>query len=148
MLLAAVMLIGWAGVLAASVSRPCGGGKRLATNETTKAVVAIDVSLSPAAGVGACGSPVNVGDARLALVPIAVCTNAVVAMDVSLSPAVGVGAFGSPVKVGDARSAFGLTAVLIAPVTNAVVAIDLSLSPAVAVGAVGLPVSAGEANGA
>jgi hypothetical protein len=74
----------------------------------------LEVSLSPAVGVGAVGFPVKTGLARGAKPPLtaptALVTNAVVAMDVSLSPAVGVGAFGSPVKTGDTRGALSAMA--------------------------------------
>ena len=40
------------------------GGIELAVCAFTKAVVAIWVELSDVVGVGACGAPVNVGDAR------------------------------------------------------------------------------------
>src|SRR5262249_42144571 len=78
---------------------------RPASADCTKAVVAIDVSLSPAVGVGAFGSPVNVGDARSALADTAFATNAVVAMLVSLSPGAAVGAVGLPVSAGEASGA-------------------------------------------
>jgi hypothetical protein len=42
----------------------------LAIAVLTKAVVAIEVSLSAAAGVGACGSPVKAGDASGASTPL------------------------------------------------------------------------------
>ena len=54
----------------------------------TNAVVAIEVSLSPLAGVGPVGSPVRTGEAILALRLSAVVTNAVVARAVVLFPAV------------------------------------------------------------
>ncbi len=66
----------------------------------TNAVVAIDVSLSVRAGLGAVGFPVKIGEAIFALSPIAEVTNAVVAIDVSLSHTTRVGAFGSPVNIG------------------------------------------------
>jgi hypothetical protein len=41
-----------------------------ATAVLTKAVVAIEVSLSAAGGVGACGSPVKIGEASGATTPL------------------------------------------------------------------------------
>ena len=114
----------------------------------TKAVVAIDVSLSAVAGVGAVGLPVKVGEASVAY-PCAL-TKAVVAMLVSLSAVAGVGAVGLPVKVGEAMFALRLSAV----VTKAVVARAVVELPAVwvtaivPVGRLGVPVKVGEARGA
>ena len=79
----------------------------------TKAVVAMVVSLSPAAGVGARGFPVNNGDAIGARTDIdeftidcaLVCTKAVVAICVVLVPNDAVGATGVPVNTGDAAGA-------------------------------------------
>ena len=106
----------------------------------TNAVVAIDVSLSPALGVGAFGSPVNVGDASGALAASSVCTYAVVAICVVFVPPAAVGAAGVPVNVGDARFAFAASSVC----TYAVVAICVVFVPPAAVGAVGVPPSATE----
>src|SRR5262245_19434882 len=97
----------------------------------TKAVVAMVVSLSPGGGLGACGLPVNTGEASSApptavtsaevraTAPVLVLnevtprstaataawTKAVVASWVLLVPAVAVGPCGTPVKVGLASSA-------------------------------------------
>ena len=60
------------------------------------------VLLSVVAGVGACGAPVNVGDANGAYAvkdAIAFATNAVVASKVLLSPADAVGPCTAPEKV-------------------------------------------------
>ena len=67
----------------------------------TNAVVANCVVLVFAAAVGPAGTPVNVGDAKLALRLSAVVTKAVVASLVVLLPAVCVGAVGVPVKAGE-----------------------------------------------
>jgi hypothetical protein len=106
--------------------------------------VAIEVSLSAVAGVGACGSPVKTGEARFALSAPSAATKAVVASWVVLVPGVAVGAVGVPVRAGEASGAFRMSTA----VTKAVVAMSVVLSPGVAVGAVGVPVSAGDARGA
>src|SRR5262245_2514539 len=77
-----------------------------ATAAVTNAVVAILVSLSPGEGVGAFGSPVNVGLASGALPEISPCTKAVVAICVVFVAAAAVGAVGVPVNAGDANGAF------------------------------------------
>src|SRR5262245_3699463 len=142
----------------------------LAIAVTTNAVVAIEVSLSPAVGVGAAGLPVNVGDAMLALpaTPDAtsVITNDVVAIRLVLSPGDGTVVVGEPVNAGLASGAFSarsLTRLVMSACawvwlrlafsaifacTCAVVAIDVSLSAVAGVGALGSPVNVGDANGA
>jgi hypothetical protein len=75
----------------------------------------MEVSLSAVDGVGALGSPVKVGEARVAYAwPL---TNAVVAIWVVFVATPAVGATGVPVKVGEARVAYAWA------LTNAVVAI-------------------------
>jgi hypothetical protein len=95
----------------------------------TKAVVAIEVSLSPGAAVGALGSPVNVGEAKLAFNAISPCTKAVVAIEVSLSAAAGVGAVGLPVSAGEAKLAFKSNAVCWAVETGLLTSDVLSTLP-------------------
>src|SRR5580765_4039104 len=71
----------------------------------TNALVATEVSLSPAAGVGAVGLPVNAGLANGAFAASSPCTYAVLAAFVLLSAAAGVGTVTVPVNVGLASGA-------------------------------------------
>jgi hypothetical protein len=85
-------------------------GALVATALSTKAVVAICVVLVPAVAVGAAGTPVKVGDAKI--VPVAVATKAVVAICVVFIPAVAVGAAGIPVNTGEFIAAYSDESIL------------------------------------
>lgn len=120
-----------------SVSKaPGGASSNASTAARTNAVVASWVVLVPAVAVGAVGTPVNAGDARLALSPSEVATLVENAASLAIDVAILASVF-SPVGAPSIK-------LVATDCANAVVAIWVVLVAGTAVGAVGVPVKAGE----
>ena len=134
--------------LAAAIAPVLVATDNTGADDLTNAVVAIFKLTSPSAGVGAVGTPVNVGLSNGAFnacnesvvavvdassVATALVVNCVVANCVVFVPALAVGATGVPVNVGE----------IFCACTNAVVAICVVEVTELAVGAIGMPVNVG-----